>query len=223
MAPEQLEGRDADTRTDIFALGAVFYEMATGRKAFDGDSHASLIAAILTQEPAAALLANPSPWDQVIAKCLEKRPDDRWQSAEELRNALRSVAEDQLPTDLARRAPLGLTDLWARKRAWALIVMVAALASFGLAAYHLMWRRPSFSIETVQFTKLTDGGGAEVAAISPDGDYIAYTKRRGEKVGLWLRQSHGDLTGGVEILPPEALGIWGLTFSPDGKVHLLST
>jgi len=80
-----------------------------------------------------------------------------------------------------------------------------------------MWRHPSFSIETVQFTKLTDGGGAEVAAISPDGDYIAYTKRRGEKVGLWLRQSHGDLTGGVEILPPEALGIWGLTFSPDGK------
>src|SRR5215472_16877907 len=51
---------------------------------------------------------------------------------------------------------------------------------FGLAAYHLMWRHPSFSIETVQFTKLTDSGGAEVAAISPNGDYIAYTKRRGE-------------------------------------------
>src|SRR6202007_3288963 len=87
MAPEQLEGREADARTDIFAFGAVTYEMATGRKAFEGKSQASLIAAILEREPppiSTVRSSGASALDRVVATCLAKKPDDRWQSARDL-------------------------------------------------------------------------------------------------------------------------------------------
>ena len=84
MAPEQLEGQEADARTDIFAFGAVLYEMLTGRKAFEGKSHASLIGAILEHDPAPVstlVPSAPAALDRVVRKCLAKSPDDRWQSA----------------------------------------------------------------------------------------------------------------------------------------------
>src|SRR5712672_782121 len=87
MAPEQLEGKDADARTDIFALGELIYEMATGQPAFSATSRASLIAAILTSEPApmTALHAmTPPALERVVRKCLAKDPDERWQSASDL-------------------------------------------------------------------------------------------------------------------------------------------
>jgi eukaryotic-like serine/threonine-protein kinase len=229
MAPEQLEGREADARTDIFALGAVFYEMATGRKAFEGKSQANLIAAILEREPplvsSACRLTAPT-LDRVVATCLAKKPDDRWQTAEDLLRELKCVAEDRdqpLGAPAMRRNWLVLTwalvaGLWTRKRALAVVLTVTALAATGFGVYRWLVPPPKFSVETVHFTKLTDSGAAEVAAISPDGRYVTYTVRQGEKVGLWLRQitAQGAVESGVGILPPEALGIWGLTFSPDG-------
>jgi serine/threonine protein kinase len=95
MAPEQLEGRDADARTDIFAFGALLYEMASGRRAFEGGSQASLIAAIMGKEPVplaqAAPLA-PTALERIVRRCLAKDPDDRWQSASDLAHGLREVA-----------------------------------------------------------------------------------------------------------------------------------
>jgi serine/threonine protein kinase len=91
MAPEQLEGKEADARTDIFAFGAVLYEMATGARAFEGESHASLIAAILKQDPqafAARALVAPPALERVVRKCLAKSVDARWQSARDLADAL---------------------------------------------------------------------------------------------------------------------------------------
>src|ERR1700758_1255670 len=84
MAPEQLEGEEADARTDIFAFGVVVYEMATGRKAFEGKSQASLIAKILETEPppiSSLQPMTPPTLDRVVKKCLAKEPDDRWQTA----------------------------------------------------------------------------------------------------------------------------------------------
>ena len=84
MAPEQLEGREADARTDIFAFGAVLYEMVTGKKAFEGKSQASLIAAILEREPppmSTLQPLTPAALDRVVKTCLAKDPDERWQTA----------------------------------------------------------------------------------------------------------------------------------------------
>src|SRR5262249_22685408 len=96
MAPEQLEGRDADSRTDIFALGAVLYEMITGRKAFEGRTQASLIGAIMHGQPApiATLQAGtPILLDHVVQRCLEKSPDARWQAASDVARELRWIAQ----------------------------------------------------------------------------------------------------------------------------------
>src|SRR5260221_3966687 len=84
MAPEQLEGKEADARSDLFALGAVIYEMATGRKAFEADSKASLIAKILTSQPPPMMTiepVTPPELDRVVQRCLAKKPEARWQSA----------------------------------------------------------------------------------------------------------------------------------------------
>ena len=92
MAPEQVEGKPADARTDLWALGAILYEMLTGKRAFEGTSAASLIGAILERQPAplAALQPlTPSSVDRLVRQCLAKAPDDRWQSAHDVANDLR--------------------------------------------------------------------------------------------------------------------------------------
>ena len=96
MAPEQLEGKDADARTDIFALGTVIYEMATGKKAFTGESQASLIAAILDATPPAISTLQPltpPALDHVVTTCLAKDPDERWQTAGDVKRELRWIVD----------------------------------------------------------------------------------------------------------------------------------
>jgi hypothetical protein len=96
MAPEQLEGKAADARTDIFAFGVVVYEMATGKKAFDGKSQASLIAAMLEHEPPAMSSLQPMTppaLDRAVKKCLAKEPEKRWQAASDLADELKWIAE----------------------------------------------------------------------------------------------------------------------------------
>ena len=112
MAPEQLEGREADTRTDVWALGCVLYEMAAGKQAFSGTSQASLIAAILERQPPPISelqpLAPPA-LERVVKQCLEKDPDDRWQSARDVIHQLKWVAEAAservVPATVAGRLP----------------------------------------------------------------------------------------------------------------------
>src|SRR6516225_78966 len=102
MAPEQIEGHEADARTDIFAFGAVLYEMTTGRKAFEGKTPASLIAAILERHPTPISSLEPlapQRLDRVVHRCLAKDPDARWQSAADLSIQLRWMAEPDARAD----------------------------------------------------------------------------------------------------------------------------
>ena len=95
MAPEQIEGREVDARSDIFSLGAVIYEMVTGQRAFKGDSPASVIGAILKDEPAPMKTLQPltpAALDHVVSDCLAKDPDERWQSAADIARELKWVA-----------------------------------------------------------------------------------------------------------------------------------
>ena len=96
MAPEQVEGGEADARTDIFAFGSVLYEMLTGKKAFEGKTQTNLVAAILERDPPPLTTVQPlAPplVDSIVRKCLAKNPDDRWQTASDLGSALRWAAE----------------------------------------------------------------------------------------------------------------------------------
>src|SRR6266576_6890147 len=108
MAPEQLEGKEVDARTDIFAFGAVVYEMATGKRAFEGKSQASLIAAILEREPppiSSLQPMTPPSLDRVVRKCLAKEPEKRWQAASDVCDELKWISEGDSQAGLA--APLG--------------------------------------------------------------------------------------------------------------------
>jgi serine/threonine protein kinase len=115
MAPEQLEGKDADRRTDIFAFGAVLYEMLTGRRAFEGKSQASLIASIMHVDPPPVSVLQPltpASLDRIVRKCLCKDPDERWQSARDLLDVLawgrdgETAAQAAAPRAATRRTAL---------------------------------------------------------------------------------------------------------------------
>jgi len=144
MAPEQLEGKEADARTDIFALGEVIYEMATGKPAFSGKSRASLIAAILSTEPPSITQVQPltpPALEHVIKKCLAKDPDQRWQSAGDLASELNWIAEGGSQATETGRVPLG-PRRWERL-SWLLaatffLLMMAA----GVALWNASKQRP---------------------------------------------------------------------------------
>src|SRR5262245_13667721 len=104
MSPEQLEGKEVDSRTDIFAFGSVLYEMATGQKAFSGKSQASLMSSILKDEPQSISQVQPlapQALDRVVKTCLAKDPDDRWQNAHDLMKELTWIAEGSSQSSVA--------------------------------------------------------------------------------------------------------------------------
>jgi Tol biopolymer transport system component len=186
MAPEQLEGGDADARTDIFALGALIYEMVTGKKAFEGKSQASLISSIMSAEPASVSTVqsfSPVALDRVIRTCLAKDPDKRWQSAGDVARQLEWVAE---------AGPESAARPWAgagrRERlAWS----AAAFATVAALVLAVLWTlRAPAPPQVVRFDvpppeRLPVVGSPK---LSPDGHYLAFngTDEQG-KAQIWLR------------------------------------
>ena len=125
MAPEQLEGQEADARTDIFALGAVLYEMATGARAFDGKTRTSLIAAIVDRDPVPITSfqpLTPPALEHVISKCLAKDPDDRWQSAHDIAEELRWIKDAGSQAGLA--APIVARKKSRERIAWGIAALL---------------------------------------------------------------------------------------------------
>ena len=144
MAPEQLEGKPVDERTDVFALGTVLYEMATGRRAFDSDNQASLIASILTREPPALSSAchttdsdSLAALEHVVERCLAKNPEERWQTARDVRLELQWQGEGR-PAPRAAR-PAGRTLRPREVLAWVLALIAGAWAA--IEAWHHSTRR----------------------------------------------------------------------------------
>lgn len=124
MSPEQAQDKEVDARSDIFSLGAVLYEMATGRRAFPGDSAATVMAEILRGEPKSPKLLNPELPDElqrIIGKALEKKPDDRYQTANDLMIDLRRLRRDSSHSGMKAQAPP--SSVWLRPRTMAILVI----------------------------------------------------------------------------------------------------
>jgi len=214
MAPEVLEGREADARSDLWALGCVLYEMATGKRAFEGKSQASLIAAIMSAEPPTpTTLAplTPPALDRLILACLAKDPEDRLQTAHDLRLELGWIAQGGsragVPAAVAARRR-------GRERlAWSLAAASTVVAVAALGSLVLRLREPA---RVVRFDVRQPRGTTEMRwpRVSPDGRILAFLAC--DSAGtweLWVRPLDAMEAHRVEGVAGAARPFW----SPDGR------
>jgi len=219
MSPEQVEGKEAGQASDIFALGTVLYEMATGKHAFEGKTRASVIAAVLEKNPppVSTLRAmSPQALDRVVKTCLAKNPDERFQSVHDVKLQLQWVAEGGLPTSV----PVGARRKNREKVAWSLASGFAILAaSFALWTYFhpassgagavLAFVPPPTDTRFLAF-----GFGSGPAVISPDETKLAFAAiDQNGAIKLWtrsLKASDATAIPGTDVV---ASPFW----SPDGR------
>ena len=205
MAPEQVRGLETDARTDLFAFGAVLYEMVTGRRAFDRQSGAETMAAIVNEDPPAipAELDVPPAVERILRRCLEKRPEDRFRSAADLAFQLENLSAPsgriQTPgADIGRprRTPIAL--------AAAAIFGAGVIGGWMVLARLLPIGSPEPSVPP-RTTTLTYSGIDTMPSASPDGRTMAFTSRRDGVHRIWLRQlATGEevaLTAGNDSAP----------------------
>jgi Tol biopolymer transport system component/predicted Ser/Thr protein kinase len=214
MAPEQLEGKQADARTDIFALGTVIYEMATGKPAFSGKSKASLIAAILDSEPPAISTLQPMAppaLERVVKTCLAKDPDERWQTAHDVKLQLEWIAEGGSQAGVP--APVVARRKSRERLAW-LAAAVLAMAALVFAAGYV--RRAPVAFPPLRGTVLPPENVAFPFAISisPDGTRLAYhTRSATGKTVVWVQ----SLERGTPQMLAGTEGALQPFWSPDGR------
>jgi serine/threonine protein kinase/Tol biopolymer transport system component len=190
MAPEQVEGRPADARADIFGLGAVLYEMVTGKPAFEGPSRASLISAILSKQPPALSSIQPRALEHVMQKCLEKDPERRWQSAWDVAEELRWIEQTSGEPIVTFRS----------EKRWsvAALIVMALIGVLVVAVYaRRAERREAQPIRLMITPPPSWGFGSPTQrpfAVSPDGNHIAfmtYSLRLVQGQRLWVRRLSG--------------------------------
>ena len=187
MAPEQIEGREVDARTDIFAFGCVLYELLTGQRAFDGKSASSVMAAVLATKPRPIdelVPLTPPGLERIVSRCLAKDPEDRWQTARDVAAELQWVGQGGskvgLPAVVSGRRRVREGVAWA---ACAVAALVAA--GFGVA-----WaKRAPAPAGIVRFPLMSPPGTQNLSppVVSPDGRHIAFAADADGKRLIWVR------------------------------------
>ena len=243
MSPEQARGEELDARSDLFSLGAVLYQMLTGKQAFPGSTSAVVFDNILRNAPVSALALNPSiptEFERILDKALEKDRDVRYQVAAELRADLkrlqreidsgtrpssgaRAVARDAgIPDSPVQRvsSASGSAIAAAAKEhkfttALTLLGIAVVLAAAVFGAYKFLQRPPHVPFEKFVITKLTNNGQVQLATISPDGKYLLHVVDDNGPESLWLL--HIPTGSNKQIVPDMATHYDSLTFSPDGN------
>jgi Tol biopolymer transport system component len=242
MSPEQAEGKLIDARSDLFSLGVILYEMATGQRPFTGDTSISIISSIVKDTPKSVTELNPAlPRDlgRIVRRALTKDVDRRYQTAKDVRNDLEELKAslDSGEVLATSGATLGRTTDRTRatqnrgtRNVVAAVVATAVVAVTGM--YVFSSRRalpamfpPATALQGLKITALTASGTAARPAISPDGKYVAYVQRSqltapdGPVVSassIWIRQTATQ--SNVQIVAPEPrVGVGGLTVTPDGN------
>ena len=216
MSPEQAEGKPLDPRSDIFSIGVVFYEMATGERPFKGDSPASILSAILRDTPAPATEVNPripKLLGRIIGRCLEKDREHRFQTAKDLRDALEELKQeldsgkigDTLGSALAGRNT---------NKALAIVAALSALLAVSIGLQILSRSVPNLVDSTPpKHRQISFTGEASLPAVSPDGAFAAYVTGH---AGVSQKVMVHDLAGEQALEVFEGSTIFSLRWSPDG-------
>jgi len=207
MSPEQLQGKEVDARSDLFSFGCVLYEMLTGKRAFEGESAASVIAAILEREPAPLTVAPPL--ERIVKRTLAKDPDQRFQTARDLKAAL-TWALEHPPAPAAAKPG----------RRWGIAAAILVIGVLvGVWGVSRLSRPPAetrsyrLQIDPPEGTRFTFGNNIGGLALSPDGRTAAYVTWGGGKNGLWIR----PLDSAAARLIPGTEGAAYPFWSPDSK------
>jgi eukaryotic-like serine/threonine-protein kinase len=240
MSPEQVKGKDLDSRTDLFSFGAVLYQMATGQLPFRGDTAGMIFRAILERPPVPPVRINPevpSKLEDIINKALEKDRNLRYHHAADMRTDLQRLKRD---TDSSRQIqamsaesgaltpavaqPAHTTSsstvlAAARQHTWGIgltcviVVFLVAAAAYGI--YGFLSRIRPVPFQNFSVNKITETGKAKLVAISPDGKYILNVVDDKGQQSLWLRNV--PTNSNTQVVPPESSQYVGVRFSPDGN------
>jgi eukaryotic-like serine/threonine-protein kinase len=221
MSPEQVEGKEADARSDVFALGAVLYEMATGKRAFEGKTTASVIAAVLERDPPPVSTVQPmSPpaLDRVVKTCLAKDPDERFQSVHDVKLQLKWIAEGGsqagVPTPVATRRKNRENLAWSLTSLFAILVAAVVLWTYlhprtSAAGPVLAFVPPPRDTRFLAF-----GLGSGPAVISPDETKLAFTAiDQNAVIKLWTRSLKANDASAIPGTEGAASPFW----SPDSR------
>ena len=244
MSPEQARGQELDARSDLFSLGAVLYQMVTGRLPFEGDTPAVIFDGILNHDPVPVIARAadvPPRLQDVINKALEKDRDLRFQSAAEIRAELKRIKRDagsgkaaastgpaaaqasstsgQFASSALHNAVIPAGPMKGRRALWSLglLAALALLAVGGFWAYRRLAVDAGRPLDVTSMTvaRLTQSGSAFAVEISPDGRYVIYAMRDNDKQSLWVRQV--ATRSDVQVLASEVANYRGLSFTPDGN------
>jgi Tol biopolymer transport system component/predicted Ser/Thr protein kinase len=220
MSPEQAEGKPVDARSDVFSFGSVLYEMLTGQRAFQGETKASTIAAILREEPkplSQVVEGLPREVERIVKRCLRKDPAHRVQHMDDLKVALEELKEESDSGELAATARAEKKRLSRTALAAIAVATVALLAVAAVVAY-ILWPRPQAPAQRT-LTRLTfDPGLQSNPTFSPDGQFIAYSSDRSGNFDIWVQQISGGNPVQVTNNPAHD---WQPDWSPDGKQIVL--
>jgi len=217
MSPEQLEGKEADPRSDIFALGAVLYEMATGQRAFNGKTTASVIGAILARDPppiSSIQPLSPPTFDRLVSTCLEKDPDERFQAAHDVKIQLEWISEPIVERESTLGKPRTRSKFWALS----VIAVLACVAAFWTGG---VWRNApvqplQFEINAPDKTFFNFRGLSGPPVVSPDGRKIAFVANsqvQAASRSLWLRSLDSSDARPIPGTEGATYPFW----SPDGR------
>jgi serine/threonine protein kinase len=233
MSPEQARGEQLDARTDIFSLGAVLYQMATGKVPFEGKTSAVIFHAILERDPEPVQQLSPqvpARLCEIINKSLEKDRDLRYQSAADLRGDLKRLKRDSESGRKITAAPSGVQFAQqtappissssqvlpvANKNKLPIVIGLVVVAFAAIGVYAFLQRSRSVPFQNFSVRRITETGKAARVAISPDGKYILNVVEDQGQQSLWLRNA--PTNSDTQVIAPANVHYSSLRFSPDGN------